>query len=127
MELLVKTIVLNIHPFVRENNWITRNLVLAGNFNLTNVDELFQKLVELGQYPGETLETVTILEKIGHFLDDENERIFKQFKAQGLPNKEISHQIAETIDMGKFFSNLQKIGMEVMLWQECLDMEMPSF
>jgi amidophosphoribosyltransferase len=96
-----KNNILNIHPFVRENNWITRNLVLAGNFNLTNVDELFQKLVELGQYPVETSDTVTILEKIGHFLDDENERIFKQFKAQGLPNKEISHQIAETIDMGK--------------------------
>ncbi len=96
-----KNNILNIHPFVRENNWITRNLVLAGNFNLTNVDELFQKLIELGQYPVETSDTVTILEKIGHFLDDENERIFKQFKAQGLPNKEISHRIAETIDMAK--------------------------
>jgi len=62
----------NLHPLVRSNNWKTKNLVLAGNFNMTNNDELFQTLVELGQYPVETSDTITVLEKIGHFLDDEN-------------------------------------------------------
>ncbi len=99
-----KNNILNIHPFLRENNWITRNLVLAGNFNLTNVDELFGKLLELGQYPVETSDTVTILEKIGHFLDNENELLFRQFKDQGFPNKEISHKIAEHIDVQRILS-----------------------
>lgn len=63
------------HPFLRQNNWMTRNLLLAGNFNMTNVDELFQLLIELGQHPREKADTVTMLEKIGHFLDEENQRI----------------------------------------------------
>ena len=63
------------HPFLRQNNWITRNLIVAGNFNLTNVDELFDELVDLGQYPKEKSDTVTVLEKIGHFLDDEVQRL----------------------------------------------------
>jgi Glutamine phosphoribosylpyrophosphate amidotransferase len=63
----------NCHPFLRQNNWITRNLVVAGNFNMTNVDELFDVLLELGQHPKEKSDTVTVLEKIGHFLDDENQ------------------------------------------------------
>jgi amidophosphoribosyltransferase len=66
----------NCHPFLRQNNWKTRNLVLAGNFNMTNVDELFQQLVDLGQHPKEVADTVTVLEKIGHFLDEENDRIY---------------------------------------------------
>jgi amidophosphoribosyltransferase len=70
-------------PLVRLNNWITRNLVLAGNFNLTNVDELFDELVRLGQYPKEKSDTVTVLEKLGHFLDSEVERLFKWYKADG--------------------------------------------
>ena len=66
----------NCHPFLRQNNWKTRNLVLAGNFNLTNVDELFDLLVSIGQHPKEKSDTVTVLEKIGHFLDEENDRIY---------------------------------------------------
>ena len=85
----------NCHPFLRQNNWMTRNLVLAGNFNLTNVDELFDLLVELGQHPKEKSDTVTVLEKIGHFLDEENERLFRQFKEKGQSNAEISALIAE--------------------------------
>jgi len=91
--------IMNLHPFVRANNWMTRNLVLAGNFNMTNVDELFDKLVELGQYPVETSDTVTVLEKIGHFLDTENERIYKQYKNSGLSKKDISHIIAKELNV----------------------------
>jgi amidophosphoribosyltransferase len=99
-----KNTLLNIHPFVRENNWMTRNLVLAGNFNLTNMDELFERLVDLGQYPTETSDTITVLEKIGHFLDEENESLFKKFKKQGLPNREISVQIARNLDVVRILS-----------------------
>ncbi len=91
--------IVNLHPFVRSNNWMTRNLVLAGNFNMTNVDELFNKLVELGQYPVETSDTVTVLEKIGHFLDQENERIYWNYKSSGLSKREISHKIADEMDV----------------------------
>ena len=71
------------HPFLRQNNWMTRNLVVAGNFNLTNVDELFDVLLNIGQHPKEKSDTVTVLEKIGHFLDEENERLVKDYKAKG--------------------------------------------
>lgn len=91
--------IVNLHPFVRSNNWMTRNLVLAGNFNMTNVDELFNKLVELGQYPVETSDTVTVLEKIGHFLDQENERIYWNYKSSGLSKRDISHKIADEMDV----------------------------
>ena len=80
----------NVHPVVRQNNWKSRNLVLAGNFNLTNVEELFHILVELGQHPMDFSDTVTILEKIGHFLDQENQRLFDRFKEEGHPNARAS-------------------------------------
>lgn len=89
------------HPFVRLNNWITRNLVLAGNFNLTNVDELFDELVKLGQYPKERSDTVTVLEKIGHFLDAEVENLFKWYKKDGYDNEQISELITENLDLQK--------------------------
>ena len=89
----------NLHPVMRENNWITKNLVLAGNFNMTNVDELFSHLVELGQYPIETTDTITILEKIGHFLDEENEIHYQKYKKQGLVKKEISEKIAADLNI----------------------------
>jgi len=87
------------HPLIRENNWLTKNVAIAGNFNLTNVDELFQKLIDLGQHPREKTDTVTILEKIGHFLDKQNEKLFAKYKAQGLPNTEISSHIAQHLDI----------------------------
>lgn len=87
------------HPFIRENNWMSRNLMLAGNFNLTNVDELFDVLVELGQHPREKADTVTMLEKMGHFLDEENQRNFSKFKLEGNSNKDISSLIAENINV----------------------------
>ncbi|MES2689851.1 MAG: amidophosphoribosyltransferase [Bacteroidota bacterium] len=87
------------HPFLRENNWMTRNLLLAGNFNMTNVDELFDLLIELGQHPREKADTVTMLEKIGHFLDEENERLFQDGKQKQLSNKEISLHISQNLDV----------------------------
>lgn len=89
------------HPFLRQNNWITRNLVVAGNFNLTNVDELFDVLVEIGQHPKEKSDTVTVLEKIGHFLDQENEALYNELKPQGYTNPEIYAKIEERIDIEK--------------------------
>jgi amidophosphoribosyltransferase len=98
----------NCHPFLRQNNWMTRNLVLAGNFNLTNVDELFDHLVDLGQHPREKADTVTMLEKIGHFLDVENEKWFKIFKLQGLSNTEISARIAENLEISSILKESSK-------------------
>jgi amidophosphoribosyltransferase len=100
-----KNALLNIHPFLRENNWMTKNLVLAGNFNLTNVDELFEKLIDLGQYPVETSDTITILEKIGHFLDAENEALYKKYKEQGFPKREITKEIAKQINIQQILKN----------------------
>jgi len=87
------------HPFERHNNWRTKNLMIAGNFNLTNVDELFEKLLELGQHPKEKTDTITILEKIGHFLDKENEKLFRKYKGEGHNNDKISELIAENINI----------------------------
>ena len=86
------------HPFLRQNNWKTRNLALAGNFNMTNVDELFQQLVALGQHPKEMSDTVTILEKIGHFLDEENDAIYYKNK-ENFSKKEITKIIEEGLDL----------------------------
>ena len=91
----------NCHPFLRQNNWRTRNLVVAGNFNLTNVDELFDVLVKIGQHPKQKSDTVTVLEKIGHFLDEENQLRFDALKGQGLDNQDISERIADTLDLSQ--------------------------
>jgi amidophosphoribosyltransferase len=88
----------NCHPFLRQNNWRSRNLVVAGNFNMTNVDELFTKLVELGQHPKEKVDTVTVLEKIGHFLDEENQLIFDKYKDK-YSNQQISEIIEHELDL----------------------------
>ncbi len=87
------------HPFLRRNNWISRNLVIAGNFNMTNVDELFDELVGFGQYPKERSDTVTVLEKFGHFLDDEVQRLHTWFKPDGYTNQEINELIFENLDI----------------------------
>ncbi|MBC8464731.1 MAG: amidophosphoribosyltransferase [Bacteroidetes bacterium] len=95
------------HPFLRQSNWRTRSLVLAGNFNMTNVGELFDQLVELGQHPKEKADTVTILEKIGHFLDEENDRIYYENKAQ-YNKRTISDKIAEEINVQDVLVNSAK-------------------
>ena len=89
------------HPFLRQNNWITRNLVVAGNFNLTNVDELFEVLLKVGQHPKEKSDTVTVLEKIGHFLDVENDELYHRFKKEYDSNLEVYGQISEHIEIQK--------------------------
>jgi amidophosphoribosyltransferase len=96
------------HPFLRQNNWMTRNLVVSGNFNMTNVDELLEQLFELGQHPKERTDTVTVLEKIGHFLDDENQILFDKYKNEGFSNEQISHQIAEHIDVASILRRSAK-------------------
>ena len=103
-----KNSVRSLHPFVRENNWLTKNLVVAGNFNLTNVDELFNKLIDLGQYPIETSDTITILEKIGHFLDEENEELYWKFREQGYKKREITFQIAKQLNIQKILRKSAK-------------------
>ncbi len=90
-----------VHPVMRQNNWKSRNLVLAGNFNLTNTDELFNKLISLGQHPSAYTDTITVLEKIGHFLDEENQLLFRKFKNAGLSNVEISSAIEEELNIQK--------------------------
>jgi amidophosphoribosyltransferase len=87
------------HPFLRQNNWITRNLVLAGNFNMTNADELFKNLLEIGQFPKEKADTVTVLEKIGHFLDEQVEGLYTKFKKAGHQNPEINQRIFDELNV----------------------------
>ena len=97
-----------VHPFLRQNNYIARNLVLAGNFNLTNVDELFSELIGFGQYPKEKSDTVTVLEKIGHFLDDEVQRLFNWFKPDGHSNQDINRLIANNLDLQRLLQRASR-------------------
>ncbi|HNA40325.1 MAG TPA: amidophosphoribosyltransferase, partial [Chitinophagales bacterium] len=95
----------NCHPRIRANNWKTRTLIVAGNFNMTNVDELFDRLVSLGQFPREMSDTMTVLEKIGHFLDANNQRLFKKFKTSGLSNADITPLIEQEINVADVLRN----------------------
>lgn len=96
------------HPFIRQSNWKSKNLVVAGNFNLTNVDELFEQLVNLGQHPKEKADTVTVMERIGHFLDVENERLVREFKNEGYSNYDISPLIAEHLNIVQVLKDASK-------------------
>jgi amidophosphoribosyltransferase len=100
----------NVHPFLRQNNWRSRNLVMAGNFNLTNVEELFDLLVNLGQHPKEKVDTVTVMEKIGHFLDEEVEGLFKKYK-----DKYTNREISDIIEM--------ELNLERVLKRACKDFD----
>jgi amidophosphoribosyltransferase len=97
------------HPFLRQNNWITRNLVVAGNFNLTNVDELFQTLINLGQHPKEKSDTVTVLEKIGHFLDVENDDLYAHYKSLGYSKDQIYARIAKEVNLVKILKKASEV------------------
>ncbi len=98
----------SVHPFLRLNNWITRNLVLAGNFNLTNVTELFEELLSFGQHPKEQSDTVTVMEKIGHFLDDEVQKLFTWYKAEGFENEEITNLISHKLDVKRLLQRASR-------------------
>ena len=98
----------SVHPFLRQNNWMHRNLMLAGNFNMTNVKELFQSLVELGQHPKEMADTVTVMEKIGHFLDDAVTDLYQECKNAGLNKREASPVIAEKLDVARILTRASK-------------------
>ena len=98
----------SVHPFLRQNNWMHRNLIVAGNFNLTNVSELFDTLVELGQHPKEKADTITVMEKIGHFLDDAVAKIYKKLKKEGFTKSAASPQIAELLSMKKVLRKASK-------------------
>ncbi|MEJ6786041.1 MAG: class II glutamine amidotransferase [Bacteroidia bacterium] len=95
----------NIHPFLRQNNWMSRNLVLAGNYNVTNVQEMYQQLIELGQHPKEISDNVTMLEKIGHFLDDENERLYKECRDNGMDSLATADYIKNNLDIENVLKN----------------------
>ncbi len=103
-----KNSVESVHPFLRQNNWMHRNLILAGNFNMTNVKELFENIVELGQHPKEYTDTITIMEKIGHFLDDAVSKIYKDLKKEGYNKRESSPLIAERLKVVKILRKAAK-------------------
>ncbi len=103
-----KNSVENVHPFLRQNNWMHRNLIVAGNFNMTNVHQLFNNLVELGQHPKEKADTVTVMEKIGHFLDDEVRKLYKKLKNEGYSKVEASPLIAEQLKVSKILRKSAK-------------------
>ncbi|WP_242134219.1 amidophosphoribosyltransferase [Aestuariivivens marinum] len=103
-----KNSVESVHPFLRQNNWMHRNLIMAGNFNMTNVKELFNNLIELGQHPKEYTDTITIMEKIGHFLDDAVSKIYKDLKKEGYNKREASPLIAERLKVSKILKRAAK-------------------
>ncbi len=103
-----KNSVENVHPFLRQNNWMHRNLIMAGNFNMTNVKELFENLIELGQHPKDYTDTITIMEKVGHFLDDEVSKLYDQLKHEGFNKREASAHIAERLDVAKILKRSAK-------------------
>ena len=98
----------SVHPFLRQNNWMHRNLIVAGNFNLTNVNELFETLVDLGQHPKEKADTITVMEKIGHFLDDAVYKIYKKLKKEGFNKADASPKIVELLSMKKVLRKASK-------------------
>jgi amidophosphoribosyltransferase len=98
----------SVHPFLRQNNWMHRNLILAGNFNMTNVKELFQNLIDLGQHPKEMADTVTVMEKIGHFLDNAVTDLYQECKNEGYNKREASSVIAERLDIARILTRASK-------------------
>ena len=98
----------SVHPFLRQNNWMHRNLIVAGNFNMTNVRELFNNLVDLGQHPKEQSDTITVMEKIGHFLDDAVAKLYKKIKQEGVTKKEATPLIADRLNVAKILRKAAK-------------------
>lgn len=107
----------SVHPFLRQSNWKHQNLIVAGNFNMTNSKQLLEDLVELGQHPKEFTDTVTVMEKIGHFLEDEVSELYLKAKEAGYNKKDASPFIEEHLDLQNVLKDLLKTGMAVMQWQ----------
>lgn len=103
-----KNSVESVHPFLRQNNWMHRNLIVAGNFNMTNVNELFNNLVQIGQHPKEKADTITVMERIGHFLDDAVSKVYKDLKKEGYSKSECSPLIAERLNITKILKKAAK-------------------
>ena len=103
-----KNTIESVHPFLRQNNWMHRNLIVAGNFNLTNVNELFDNLVALGQHPKEKADTITVMEKIGHFLDDSVSKLYKKLKTEGFDKQAASPEIAKRLNIAKILRKASK-------------------
>ena len=103
-----KNSVESVHPFLRQNNWKHKNLIVAGNFNLTNSNQIMQELIELGQHPKENTDTVTVMEKIGHFLDDEVEQLYQDYKKEGVNKKEATDLIAANLQVEKVLQRASK-------------------
>ena len=103
-----KNKIANCHPFLRANNWMHKNLMMAGNFNMTNVDELFETLINLGQHPKEKADTVTVLERTGHFLDEEVNKLWSKFKKEGVSKKDASPLIEKELDIANMLSRSAK-------------------
>ena len=98
----------SVHPFLRQNNWTHRNLIVAGNFNMTNNDELFENLVKLGQHPKSKVDSVTVMEKIGHFLDDAVHKIYRDLKKEGYNKQEASPLIEKRLKISKILKKASK-------------------
>ena len=98
----------NCHPFLKQSNWRSRNLAVAGNFNLTNVKELFDQLVVMGQHPKGVADTVTVMEKIGHFLDLENDKLFRKFKEEGLSDQDAMTAVEDNLDITDILKHAAK-------------------
>ena len=98
----------SVHPFLRQNNWTHRNLIVAGNFNMTNNEELFENLVKLGQHPKSKVDSVTVMEKIGHFLDDAVHKIYRDLKKEGYTKKEASPLIEKRLKISKILKKASK-------------------
>ncbi|TDJ06421.1 MAG: amidophosphoribosyltransferase, partial [Deltaproteobacteria bacterium] len=98
----------NVHPFLRQNNWMHRNLIIAGNFNMTNTSQLFENLIELGMHPKEKADTITVMENIGHFLDDAVRKLYKKAKAAGMSKVEASPYIIENLNLAKILRKSSK-------------------
>jgi len=98
----------SVHPFLRQNNWMHRNLIVAGNFNMTNNKELFERLISLGQHPKDNVDTITVMEKIGHFLDNEVSKLYKKLKKEGFSKQEASPEIAERVNVAKILKKSSK-------------------
>lgn len=97
-----------VHPFLRRNNWKSRNLLLCGNFNITNVEEVFSKVVEEGQHPRIYSDTVILLEQIGYYLDKENQRLYDKFKAEGFDGVALTNKIEDNIDIANVIKEPSK-------------------